>query len=100
MATIRTQSGIQYENLENWLDDVIADTGGYDSFTRDEDGVWVMPDDEAEWWVDYEAREIRIMDAMDEAEEDVLDEISRAWAWTDDLEDGQRIACSILGIDY
>lgn len=99
MTTIRTQSGIEYE-LENWLDDVIADTGGFDSFTRDEDGVWIIPDEDAEWWVDYEAREIRINDAMEEAEDDVRDEVYRECGMTDDYETGQRIACSILGIEY
>lgn len=99
MTTIRTQSGIEYGDLENWLDDVIADTGGFENFTRDEDGTWVMPDDEAEWWVDYEAREIRINDAMEEADEDVRERVACECQYSD-LETNQRIACSILGIDY
>lgn len=98
MTTIRTQSGNEYE-LENWLDDVIADTGGFENFTRDEDGVWVMPDEDADWWVDYEARERRIMDAMEAADEDTWERVYHESNGAD-FETNQRIACSILGIDY
>ena len=94
-TTIRTPSGCRKGRNEVMLDEVIGNAG----YENDEDGAWLMSDDDADWWDDWSDRQERIEKAC-AASAEAGRAVARVYSEESDYEMAQRIACDLLDIEY
>lgn len=96
MTIIKTKSKtceLDYGSYD--LDDMIARGGDWE---RDEDGAWLMSEEDAAWWEGFARRQDRIERAYAEADDDTRTEIASSIGG--DYEANQHMMCESLGIPY
>ena len=92
-----TGATYSYQSDGNFLDDVIGNSGDYES----DESTWLMSDDDARWWMEWAEREEAINAAYDIADADVRVKAEQLVSdWGHDFEELQRRECELYGIDY
>ena len=71
-----------------------------ENFKRNDEGEWLMGEDDYRWWADFAARQNRIELAYSKVQDD--DDMRRkvAMSVAEDYEQSQRNVCEALGIPY